>query len=147
VLEGAQHLGIAAVGAAERQGGEEPAGHPPHRVQLPRRHSGQVARQSLSFHPPLSRYRSGFPENLGEEFDAPFVRLDWLSRDRFNIQWHRHTRTWFCLHRGKSLAQALKLIETDGILHRFKRNRCPIQNHNRFKIFPHHYPKESATYG
>jgi len=65
-----------------------------------------VARQSLSFHPPLSRYRSGFPENLGEEFDAPFVRLDWLSRDRFNIQWHRHTRTWFCLHRGKSLAQA-----------------------------------------
>ena len=106
-----------------------------------------MARQSLSFYPPLSRYRSGFPENLGEEFDAPVVRLDWLSRDRFNIQWHRHTRTWFCLHRGKSLAQALKLIETDGILHRFKRNRCPTQNHNRFKTFPHHYPKESATYG
>lgn len=65
----------------------------------------------------LQRYRSGFPDNLGEEFDAPFVRLDWLSRDRFNIQWHRHTGAWFCLHRGKSLAQALKLIETDGHLH------------------------------
>ena len=65
----------------------------------------------------IQRYRSGFPDNLGEEFDAPFVRLDWLSRDRFNIQWHRHTGAWFCLHRGKSLAQALKLIETDGILH------------------------------
>jgi len=65
----------------------------------------------------IQRYRSGFPDNLGEEFDAPFVRLDWLSHDRFNIQWHRHTGAWHCLHRGKSLAQALKLIETDGILH------------------------------
>jgi hypothetical protein len=27
----------------------------------------------------IQRYRSGFPENLGEEFDAPFVRLDWIS--------------------------------------------------------------------
>ena len=25
----------------------------------------------------IQRYRSGFPENLGEEFDSPFVRLDW----------------------------------------------------------------------
>jgi hypothetical protein len=24
----------------------------------------------------IQRYRSGFPENLGEEFDAPFARLD-----------------------------------------------------------------------
>ena len=65
----------------------------------------------------IQRYRSGFPENLGEEFDAPFVRLDWISHDRFNIQWHRHTGTWYRLHRGQSLAQALKTIETDGILH------------------------------
>ena len=65
----------------------------------------------------VQRYRSGFPDNLGEEFDTPFVRIDWLSPDRFNIQWHRHTGAWFCLHRHKSLAQALKLIETDGILH------------------------------
>ena len=37
----------------------------------------------------IQRYRSGFPENLGEEFDAPFARLDWISPDRFDIQWHR----------------------------------------------------------
>jgi len=54
---------------------------------------------------------------LGKEFDTPFIRLDWLSRNRFNIQWHRHTGAWFRLHRGKLLAQALKLIETDGYLH------------------------------
>jgi hypothetical protein len=65
----------------------------------------------------VQRYRSGFPDNLGEEFDAPFTRLDWVARDRFDIQWHRHTGTWFCLHRGLSLAQALKTIETDGHLH------------------------------
>lgn len=65
----------------------------------------------------IQRYRSGFADNRGEEFDAPFVRLDWLAPDRFNVQWHRHTGAWYCLHRGKTLAQALKLIETDGILH------------------------------
>jgi hypothetical protein len=65
----------------------------------------------------IQRYRSGFAENQGEEFDAPFTRLDWAGRDRFNIQWHRHTGTWFCLYRGLSLVQALKTIEDDGLLH------------------------------
>ena len=65
----------------------------------------------------VQRYRSGQPETLGEEFDAPFTRLDWISRDRFDIQWHRHTGTWFCLHRGLSLVEALKTIESDGLLH------------------------------
>jgi len=46
-----------------------------------------------------------------------FTRLDWISRDRFDIQWHRHTGTWFCLHRGLSLVEALKTIENDGLLH------------------------------
>lgn len=62
-------------------------------------------------------YRSGFPENMGEEFDAAFTRLDWMAHDRFDIQWHRHTGAWFRLHRGLSLAKALKTIETDGLLH------------------------------
>ena len=65
----------------------------------------------------VQRYRSGQPENRGEEFDSPFTRLDWMSRDRFDIQWHRHTGAWFCLYRGLSLAKALKTIETDGLLH------------------------------
>ena len=65
----------------------------------------------------IQRYRSGFPENLGEEFDNAFTRLDWVSPDRFDIQWHRHTGAWFCLYRERSLADALKLIETEGHLH------------------------------
>ena len=65
----------------------------------------------------IQRYRSGFGENLGEEFDAPFVRLDWISPDRFDIQWHRHTGGWYRLYRGQTLVEALKTIETDGHLH------------------------------
>jgi hypothetical protein len=65
----------------------------------------------------IQRYRSGFPENFGEEFDHPFVRLDWVSRDHFDIQWHRHTGAWHCLYRGLSLAEALNTIQSNGILH------------------------------
>ena len=65
----------------------------------------------------IQRYRSGFPDNIGQEFDAPFVRLDWISPDRFDIQWHRHTGAWYRLYRGQTLVQALKTIEADGHLH------------------------------
>jgi len=65
----------------------------------------------------MQRYRSGDPENLGEEFDAPFARLDWLSRDRFDIDWHRHTGRWFRLYRDLTLAEALRTIDRDGHLH------------------------------
>jgi hypothetical protein len=65
----------------------------------------------------LQRYRSGFPHNAGEEFDAPFARLDWVARNRFDIYWHRHTGEWFSLHRGLTLAQAIETITRDGLLH------------------------------
>lgn len=65
----------------------------------------------------IQRYRSGFPENRGEEFDSPYARIDWVSRDRFDIQWHRHTGQWFCLYRGLSLAEALDTLVKDGLLH------------------------------
>ena len=65
----------------------------------------------------VQRYRSGFPENLGEEFDAPFVRLDWISRNRFDIQWHRHTGEWFRLHRGLTLTEAIVTLKSDGLLY------------------------------
>jgi hypothetical protein len=65
----------------------------------------------------IQRYRSGFPENLGEEFDAPFARLDRIGRDSFDIQWHRHTGEWFRLHRGLTLAEAMQTLKTDRILH------------------------------
>jgi hypothetical protein len=65
----------------------------------------------------IQRYGSGFPEILGEEFDAPFARLDWISRNRFDIQWHHLTGEWDCLYRGLTLAEAIDTLRSDGLLH------------------------------
>ncbi|MBT9372209.1 hypothetical protein [Rhizobium sp. CSW-27] len=68
----------------------------------------------------ITRYRSGFPENLGEEFDAAFTRLDFQEGKStgpiFDVMWHRHTGQWLALHRGVTLQEALDLVRTDGLL-------------------------------
>jgi hypothetical protein len=65
----------------------------------------------------ITRYRSGFPDNRGEEFDAPFTRLDHveehLAEARFDVMWHRHTGQWWRLYSAVKLEKALRLIETD----------------------------------
>jgi hypothetical protein len=65
----------------------------------------------------LQRYRSGYPDNRGWEFDAPFARLDYLGEDRFDVMWHRHTGQWWRLYHSVSLAEALRHIVEDGHLH------------------------------
>ncbi len=68
----------------------------------------------------IARYRSGFAENLGEEFDAAFARLDHLeehlSETRFDVMWPRHTGQWWRLHSSVTLEEALRLIETEPLL-------------------------------
>src|SRR4051812_36190944 len=66
------------------------------------------------FHQPN---RSGFPDTLNEAMDSPFEALGWVARDRFDIQWYRHTGAWHCLYRGLSLTDALNTIETVPVLH------------------------------
>ena len=65
----------------------------------------------------IQRYRSGMEHNRGEEFDAPFARIDRMGRDRFDIYWMRHTGKWWRLHVGVTLVEALRILETDGVLH------------------------------
>jgi len=68
----------------------------------------------------ITRYWSGFPENAGEEFDAPFTRLDHVeecvSETRFEVMWQRHNGQWWLLHRSVVLDEAFRLIETEGLL-------------------------------
>ncbi len=68
----------------------------------------------------IQRYRSGFPENLGEEFNAPFTRLDHveehIGETRFGVMWHRHTGQWWQLPSAVTLEEALRLIETKPML-------------------------------
>src|SRR5271165_7508344 len=65
----------------------------------------------------MQRYKSGMEHNRGEEFDAPFARIDRMGRDRFDVYWMRHNDTWWLLHRNVTLLEALALLETDEILH------------------------------
>lgn len=68
----------------------------------------------------ITRYRSGFPENAGEEFDSAFTRLDHVEEHlgdlRFHVMWHRHTGQWFRLHALVTLDEALRLIGSEGLL-------------------------------
>jgi hypothetical protein len=68
----------------------------------------------------IQRYWSGFSENLGEEFNAAFTRLDHcegcLTETRFDVMWHRHTGQWFRLYPFLTLDQALERICTDELL-------------------------------
>ena len=63
------------------------------------------------------RYRSGMEHNRGEEFDAPFARIDRMGPDRYDIYWMRHTERWWRLYTSVTLADALRILETDEILH------------------------------
>jgi hypothetical protein len=65
----------------------------------------------------IQRYRSGMEHNRGEEFDAPFARIDSMGRNLFDIYWMRHTGKWHRLHAGVTLVEAPQILETDGVLH------------------------------
>ena len=42
----------------------------------------------------ITRYRSDDPRSYEPEFVAPFARLEYVSRDCFDLSWHRHTGEW-----------------------------------------------------
>jgi len=62
----------------------------------------------------LTRYRSDDPNSVQPEFDAPFARLDYVSRDLFDLLWHRHTGEWVRMFERVTLAEALHLIDTEA---------------------------------
>jgi len=68
----------------------------------------------------MTRYRSGFLDNIGEEFDSPFARLDHveecLTETRFDVMWRRHTGQWWRLHASVRLEEALQLLRTESLL-------------------------------
>jgi len=77
---------------------------------------GKWRGSSYSF---IVRYRSGFPENAGEEFDSAYARLDHVPEGpgtRFDVMWRRHTGRWWPLYPSVTLEEALHLIGSDGVL-------------------------------
>ncbi len=66
----------------------------------------------------IQRFRSDRAENaLDPEFDSPFARIEYVSRDRFDLSYFRHTGQWWTVYRFVSLAEALSLLESEGIFH------------------------------
>jgi hypothetical protein len=61
------------------------------------------------------RFRSGFPENEGEEYDAPFARLEHWNGS-FAVDWMRHTGRWWRLREGLSFDEALAMITDEPAL-------------------------------
>jgi hypothetical protein len=61
----------------------------------------------------FTRYRSDNPDSVAAEFDAPFARLDYVRRDRFDLCWHRHTGEWHRVFEFLSLAEALHRIASE----------------------------------
>ena len=68
----------------------------------------------------ITRYRSEFPDNLGDEFDSAFTRLDHvehsLAETRFDLMWRRHTGQWWRLDASVTLEETLQLIGTESLL-------------------------------
>ncbi len=68
----------------------------------------------------ITRYRSGHPDNAGEEFDSAFTRLDYLEErldeTRFDVMWRRHTGQWFRAFASVTLEEALRLMESEEVL-------------------------------
>jgi hypothetical protein len=60
----------------------------------------------------ITRFRSDDPRSSEPEFEAPFARLEYVSRDRFDLSYHRHTGEWLCIFQRVSLTEALELIES-----------------------------------
>lgn len=68
----------------------------------------------------IVRFRSGFPDNAGEEFDTAFARFDHdetsLREARVHVMWRRHTGQWWRLRSALTLDEALRLMESDPVL-------------------------------
>jgi hypothetical protein len=62
----------------------------------------------------IMRFRSDHPDSFEPEFEAPFARLEYVGRDRFDLSYRRYTGEWLCLFDRVSLADALHLIEGDS---------------------------------
>lgn len=66
----------------------------------------------------IQRFRGDDPANAeAPEFDAPFARLEYVGRDRFDLSYFRHTGQWWTIYRGVTLAEALAMLESEGIFH------------------------------
>lgn len=64
----------------------------------------------------IQKYRTGTKVKPVEEFDSPFVRLEYYEKEDYNLYFFRHTGKWWLLDTGLKLDEALTRIREDEML-------------------------------
>jgi hypothetical protein len=65
----------------------------------------------------MQRYRSDAANRIRDDFDAPFVRIDYTGPDQFDIYWMRHNNQWHPVFHDVTLKQAFELMIDVPTLH------------------------------
>jgi hypothetical protein len=63
----------------------------------------------------IATFHSPGPTALTPTFEAPFTRLEYVGKRRFNMAYMRHTGKWWEIRTGLSLAKCLDAIREEGI--------------------------------
>lgn len=58
-----------------------------------------------------AKYNSPGPYAISPSFETKFARLEYISHDKFNLSYMRHTDQWFELYQGLSLDECLESIK------------------------------------
>ena len=63
----------------------------------------------------IATFRSPGPTAITPSFEAPFTRLEYVGKQRFNMAYMRHTGQWWEIRTGLSLEECFKAIKEEGI--------------------------------
>jgi hypothetical protein len=64
-----------------------------------------------------STYHVSGPHAIAPSFEAKFARLEYVSGERFNLAFMRHTEQWQDIAYSISLDEALEMISDSGLFH------------------------------
>jgi hypothetical protein len=64
-----------------------------------------------------STYHTAGPHAMAPSFEDKFARLEYVSAERFNLAYMRHTGQWHEIAQGISLDEALEMIREGGLFH------------------------------
>ena len=59
----------------------------------------------------ITRYRSDRADAISPEFDAPFTRIEFVSKNHFDLSYMRHTDQWHRLFERLTLDEAVTTIK------------------------------------
>jgi hypothetical protein len=65
----------------------------------------------------VAKYECPGPTAILPFFEAPFTRLEYVGRNRFNLSFMRHTEKWVEVEQELTLTKALESIRNDGFYH------------------------------